>query len=88
MRVAVGRVAAVIVLLDFARPESCYQNADLDSDCFASGLNHLLNQVVGDPVSRAGSEAPVPGMGYCAHREIHEEKSQENALGAPRGSRD
>ena len=36
----------------------------LDSDCFASGVNRLIDHVVGDPVSNAGSQSSIPGMGY------------------------
>jgi hypothetical protein len=36
----------------------------LDSDCFASGVNRLIDHVVGDPVSNAGSQPSIPGMGY------------------------
>ena len=63
-RLAVGQVAAVVVLLCLTRSRHVTQPQIFKGDCFASGVNRMSDHVVGDPVSSAGSQPSIPGMGY------------------------
>jgi len=62
-RLTVVQVPAVIALLCLTLPRHTIQPQIFEGDCFASGLNRLIDHVVGDPVSNAGSQASIPGMG-------------------------